>query len=112
MSRQDDESAEAIRDTLPMGEEVPRNQLLETVVDAEWKRAATVRAPNAPNEAYWCDIDGARLHFERKGRMWHSSLIPDDGGEVRKSEPTEDLGSAARALERLLDEWRSGQTAS
>lgn len=106
MSTPDDESAEAIRDTLPMGEEVPRSQLLETVVDADWKKATTVRAENAPNEAYWCDVDGARLHFERKGRLWHSSLVPEDDQKIRKSEPTEDLGRAARDLERLLQSWR------
>jgi hypothetical protein len=94
-------------DTLPMGVEVSKVDLLATVVDAEWKRpAGHVRTEGAPAEAYWCEYEGCRLRFERTGRIWQGFLDVLDAGETLETGASENIGKVARELKKLVEQWR------
>lgn len=95
------------RDTLPMGHDVSKVELLETIVEGEWKRpAGHVRTPDGPAESYWCELESGRLRFERTGRIWQGFLDDAEAGETRETSAAENIGKVARELKKLLREWR------
>lgn len=99
----------AEEDTLPLGVDVSKVELLDMVAGGEWKRpAGHVRAEGAPAEAYWYERDEFRLRFERNGRIWQGFL--DELGDVKKGKTrrtsaSENIGKVARELKKLVQEW-------
>ena len=94
-------------DTLPMGQEVSKIDLLEAVVDVQWeRRPEDERTSSNPAEAYRCTLDDCLLRFERDGRIWQAFLDPDDGSPTIETSAAENIGKVARELKKVVANWR------
>ena len=91
-------------DTLPMGHEVAKAHVLETIVDTDWQ--SQERGSAGPDEGYQCEVGDCGVRLERDGRIWRGSLeLPDE--ELRQTDRSEDIGKVARQLKALIEAWRA-----